>query len=49
MRRVAPTLGQDNESILTGMLGLTQADLVRLAAVDIVGTVPKPRRAQGDA
>ncbi len=49
VRRVAPTLGQDNESILTGMLGLTQADLVRLAAVDIVGTVPKPRRAQGDA
>ena len=49
VRRAAPTLGQDNESILTGMLGLTESDLSRLAAVDIIGTVPKPRRAQGDA
>jgi crotonobetainyl-CoA:carnitine CoA-transferase CaiB-like acyl-CoA transferase len=49
VRRVAPTLGQDNEFILIGMLGLTQSDLSRLAAADIIGTVPKPRRAQGDA
>jgi len=49
IRRVAPTLGQDNEAILCGMLGLDRAALERLAATDIIGTVPKPRRAQGDA
>jgi crotonobetainyl-CoA:carnitine CoA-transferase CaiB-like acyl-CoA transferase len=49
VRRVAPTLGQDNQAILMGMLGLDASDLARLAAADIVGTVPKPRRAQGDA
>ena len=49
IRRVAPTLGQDNASILIGMLGLHATDLVRLADADIIGTVPKPRRAQGDA
>ena len=49
VRRVAPTLGQDNEAILIGMLGLDAKELTRLAAADIIGTVPKPRRAQGDA
>ena len=49
IRRVAPTLGQDNEAILSGMLGLDPAALERLAAADIIGTIPKPRRAQGDA
>ena len=49
VRRVAPTLGQDNEAILGGMLGLDAATLERLATEDIIGTVPKPRRAQGDA
>jgi crotonobetainyl-CoA:carnitine CoA-transferase CaiB-like acyl-CoA transferase len=49
IRRVAPTLGQDNAAILGGMLGLSTEDLERLAAADIIGTVPKPRRAQGDA
>jgi crotonobetainyl-CoA:carnitine CoA-transferase CaiB-like acyl-CoA transferase len=49
VRRVAPTLGQDNDAILSGMLGLSITDLARLAAADIIGTVPKPRRAQGDA
>ena len=48
IRRVAPTLGQDNAAILGGMLGLSAEDLERLAAADIIGTVPKPRRAQGD-
>ena len=46
---MAPTLGQDNEAVLIGMLGLDATDLTRLAAADIIGTVPKPRRAQGDA
>ena len=49
VRRVAPTLGQDNEAILGGMLELDAATLERLAAEDIIGTVPKPRRPQGDA
>ncbi len=49
VRRVAPTLGQDNEAILGGRLGLNRAALDRLAAADIIGTVPKPRRAQSDA
>lgn len=48
-RRVAPTLGQDNEAILGGRLGLDRAELDRLASLDVIGTVPKPRRAQGDA
>jgi crotonobetainyl-CoA:carnitine CoA-transferase CaiB-like acyl-CoA transferase len=49
VRRVAPTLGQDNEAILMGMLGLDRKELTRLAAADIIGIVPKPRRPQGDA
>ncbi len=49
VRRVAPTLGQDNEAILGGRLGLTRSDLNRLAAADVIGTVPKPRRAQSDS
>jgi crotonobetainyl-CoA:carnitine CoA-transferase CaiB-like acyl-CoA transferase len=48
VRRAAPTLGQDNGAILGGRLGLSQADLGRLAAADVIGTVPKPRRAQSD-
>jgi crotonobetainyl-CoA:carnitine CoA-transferase CaiB-like acyl-CoA transferase len=48
VRRPAPTLGQDNAAILGGRLGLSCADLDRLAALDIIGTVPKPRRQQGD-
>ena len=49
MRRVAPTLGEHNEAILRERLGLTEAELQRLAAADIIGTIPKPRRAQSDA
>ena len=48
VRRVAPTLGQDNEAILCGRLGLSGQDLDRLAQVGVIGTVPKPRRAQSD-
>jgi crotonobetainyl-CoA:carnitine CoA-transferase CaiB-like acyl-CoA transferase len=48
IRRVAPTLGQDNEVILGGRLGLGRQELDRLAAAGVIGTVPKPRRAQSD-
>jgi crotonobetainyl-CoA:carnitine CoA-transferase CaiB-like acyl-CoA transferase len=49
VRRVAPTLGQDNEAILRGRLGLTAGAYDQLAATDIIGTIPKPRRAQSDS
>ena len=49
VRRVAPTLGQDNAAILMGRLGLGQAEFDRLAATDVIGTIPKPRRAQSDS
>jgi crotonobetainyl-CoA:carnitine CoA-transferase CaiB-like acyl-CoA transferase len=48
IRRVAPTLGQDNEAILCGRLGLSRDALDRLAATDVIGTIPKPRRPQSD-
>jgi len=48
IRRAAPTLGQDNAAILSGILGLKAGELDRLAAAEIIGTVPNPRRAQGD-
>jgi crotonobetainyl-CoA:carnitine CoA-transferase CaiB-like acyl-CoA transferase len=48
VRRAAPTLGQDNEAILCGRLGLSREEFDRLTAADVIGTVPKPRRAQSD-
>ena len=48
VRRVAPTLGQDNDAILSGRLGLAREEIDRLAKADVIGTVPKPRRAQSD-
>ena len=48
IRRVAPTLGQDNEAILGGRLGLSRAELDRLGAADVIGIIPRPRRAQSD-
>jgi crotonobetainyl-CoA:carnitine CoA-transferase CaiB-like acyl-CoA transferase len=48
-RRAAPTLGQDNEAILGGRLGLSRDELDRLAQREVIGTVPKPRRPQGDS
>ena len=49
LRRPAPTLGQDNELILGERLGLDRNELDRLAELGVIGTVPKPRRPQGDA
>lgn len=40
-RTSSPTLGQHNAEILTGELGLTQAQIDELAAKEIIGTVPK--------
>ena len=48
LRLVAPTLGQDNVMILSGRLGLDPAAIDRLASADVIGTIPKPRRAQSD-
>jgi crotonobetainyl-CoA:carnitine CoA-transferase CaiB-like acyl-CoA transferase len=48
VRRVAPTLGQDNEAILSGRLGLSRVELDCLTEANVIGTVPKPRRAQSD-
>jgi crotonobetainyl-CoA:carnitine CoA-transferase CaiB-like acyl-CoA transferase len=49
LRRAAPTIGQDNEAILGGRVGLSRNELDRLEALGVIGTVPKPRRPQGDA
>ncbi len=48
IRRAAPTLGQDNEAILAGRLQLSREEIDHLAAANVIGTVPKPRRAQSD-
>jgi crotonobetainyl-CoA:carnitine CoA-transferase CaiB-like acyl-CoA transferase len=48
VRRAAPTLGQDNEAVLGGRLGLSPEQLGRVAAADVIGTLPKPRRTQSD-
>jgi crotonobetainyl-CoA:carnitine CoA-transferase CaiB-like acyl-CoA transferase len=48
-RRPAPTLGQDNELILGERLALDRNELDRLAKLGVIGTVPNPRRPQGDA
>jgi crotonobetainyl-CoA:carnitine CoA-transferase CaiB-like acyl-CoA transferase len=38
IRFAPPTLGQYNEEILGGMLGLSKAELERLASEDVIGT-----------
>ena len=47
--RPAPTLGQDNEAILAGRLGLSSAELAELAAAGIIGTRPVPAQADRQA
>jgi crotonobetainyl-CoA:carnitine CoA-transferase CaiB-like acyl-CoA transferase len=49
LRRPAPTLGQDNDAILGDRLGLAREERDRLAASGVIGTVPNPRRPQGDS
>ena len=39
--RAPPTLGEHNAEVLTQCCGLTDADLTRLAAADVIGTRPK--------
>lgn len=41
---VAPTLGQHNEEVLVGILGLAQVDLLRLAQLGVIGTQPRMRK-----
>jgi crotonobetainyl-CoA:carnitine CoA-transferase CaiB-like acyl-CoA transferase len=41
IRRPAPTLGQDNEYILTKLLGMTEDEINRLAEEEVIGTKPQ--------
>lgn len=40
--RPAPTLGEHNEDVLKGLLGLTDSDLARLTDIGIIGTEAVP-------
>lgn len=40
LKRPAPTLGQHNESIFGGLLGLSRAELEQLARDHVIGTAP---------
>jgi crotonobetainyl-CoA:carnitine CoA-transferase CaiB-like acyl-CoA transferase len=41
IRRPAPTLGQDNEYVLTKLLGMTEEEIKKLADEEIIGTEPQ--------
>jgi crotonobetainyl-CoA:carnitine CoA-transferase CaiB-like acyl-CoA transferase len=41
LRTPAPTLGQDNERVLCGVLGLTADDLAELESEHVIGTRPR--------
>ena len=45
IRRHAPTLGQDNAKVFSGMLGLTESQLCSLAARGVIGTEAIPKQA----
>jgi crotonobetainyl-CoA:carnitine CoA-transferase CaiB-like acyl-CoA transferase len=38
--RSAPTLGQDNDAVLQSVLGVTEAELDRLRAAEVIGERP---------
>jgi crotonobetainyl-CoA:carnitine CoA-transferase CaiB-like acyl-CoA transferase len=40
----APTLGQHNQEVLGGILGLSQGDLERLTGLGVIGTKPRMRK-----
>jgi crotonobetainyl-CoA:carnitine CoA-transferase CaiB-like acyl-CoA transferase len=42
IRRAAPTLGQSSREVLSGILGLTPAELDRLEADGVIGEAPVP-------
>jgi crotonobetainyl-CoA:carnitine CoA-transferase CaiB-like acyl-CoA transferase len=42
VRRPAPTLGEDNEAVLGGLLGLSPAELARLEVAKVIGTEAIP-------
>jgi crotonobetainyl-CoA:carnitine CoA-transferase CaiB-like acyl-CoA transferase len=44
IRCAAPTLGQSSREVLTGILGLTPAELDRLEAAGVIGETPIPAR-----
>ncbi len=45
IRSPSPTLGEHNEEILGGLLGVDRVELGRLEADQIIGTVPVPKNA----
>jgi crotonobetainyl-CoA:carnitine CoA-transferase CaiB-like acyl-CoA transferase len=41
LKRTPPTLGQHNEQILRDLCGLTESDVARLAADEVIGSRPR--------
>lgn len=41
LRRPAPTIGQDNDPVLSGILGLSVREMRALEAAGVIGTRPR--------